>query len=89
MILKKKKYCIPHDIYSYSYVITVTVYQMCPSINILKLFQEKERKKKYINRLSQKKKSSCKVFCKMKYQFCKATKLDDLQKVEPLAKIFS
>ena len=43
------------------------------SLNIFKLFRQKEKKK-----LSQKR-SSCKVFCKMKYLFCKATKLDNLQ----------
>ena len=53
------------------------------SFNILKLFRPKNKK-----RLSQKR-SSCKVFYKMKYLFCKATKLDNLQMVEPLATIFA
>ena len=52
------------------------------SLNILKLFRQKEKKK-----LSQK--SLCKGFCKMKYLFCKATKLDNLQMMEPLATIFA
>ena len=56
------------------------------SLNILKLFRQKEKRKK--KRLSQKR-SSCKVFCKMKYLFCKATKLDNLQMMEPLATIFA
>ena len=56
------------------------------SLNILKLFRQKEKRKK--KRFSQKR-SSCKVFCKMKYLFCKATKLDNLQMMEPLATIFA
>ena len=55
------------------------------SLNIFKLFRQKGKKKK---RLSQKR-SSCKFFCKMKYLFCKATKLDNLQMMEPLATIFA
>ena len=58
------------------------------SLNILKLFWHKEKKKTKKKRLSQKR-SSCKVFCKMKYLFCKATKLDNLQIMEPLATIFA
>ena len=42
------------------------------NLNVLKFFQQKKKK-----RLSQKR-SLCKVFCKMKYLFCKATKLDNL-----------
>ena len=41
-------------------------------LNILKLFWQKKKKG-----LSQKR-SSFKVFCKMKFMFCKATKLDNL-----------
>ena len=52
------------------------------SFNLLKLFRQKGKKK-----LSQK--SSCKVFCKMKYLFYKATKLNNLQMVEPLATRFA
>ena len=52
------------------------------SLNILKLFRQKEKKK-----LSQK--SLCKVFCKMKYLFCKATKLDNLQMMKPFTTIFA
>ena len=52
------------------------------SFNLLKLFRQKEKK------LSQKR-SSCKVFCKMKYLFYKTTKFDNLQMVEPLATIFA
>ena len=52
------------------------------SLNILKLFRQKEKKM-----LSQK--SLCKVFCKMKYLFCKATKLDNLQMMEPFATTFA
>ena len=54
------------------------------SLNILKLFRPKKKKK----RLSRKR-SSCKVFCKMKYLFYKATKLNNLQMVEPLATRFA
>ena len=53
------------------------------SLNILKLFWQKEKKK-----LSQKR-SSCKVFCKMKYLFFKATKINNLQMMEPFATIFA
>ena len=56
------------------------------SLNILKLFRQKEKEKE--KRLSQKR-SSCKVFCKMKYLFCKATEFDNLQMMEPLATIFA
>ena len=56
------------------------------SFNILKLFRQKKKKKKL--RLSQKR-SSCKVFCKMKYLFCKTTKFDNLQMMEPLMTIFA
>ena len=52
------------------------------SLNILKLFRQKKTK------LSQKR-SSCKVFCKMKYLFCKVTKLDNLKTMEPFATIFT
>ena len=58
------------------------------SLNILKLFWHKEKKKTKKKRLSQKR-SSCKVFCKMKYLFYKATKLNNLQMVEPLATRFA
>ena len=58
------------------------------SLNILKLFWQKEKKKKRKKRLSQKR-SSCKVFCKIIYPFCKATKLDNLQMMEPLVTIFA
>ena len=53
------------------------------SLNILKLFRQKRKEK-----MSQKM-SLCKVFCKMKYMFCKATKLDNLLMMEPLAIIFA
>ena len=57
------------------------------SFNILNLFRKKVKKKKK-KKLSQKR-SSCKVFCKMKYLLCKVTKLDNLQMVKPLATIFA
>ena len=57
------------------------------SLNILKLFQQKKIKKK---------KKGCHkrgvlviFFCKMKYLFCKTTKLDNLQMMESLAAIFA
>ena len=41
------------------------------SFNIFKLFRQKEKKNCH--------KRGVQVFCKMKYLFCKATKLDNLQ----------
>ena len=54
------------------------------SLNILKLFQQKKKKEG-----CHKRGVLVNFFCKMKYLFCKTTKLDNLQMMESLAAIFA
>ena len=54
------------------------------SLNILKFFQQKKKKKG-----CHKRGVLVIFFCKMKYLFCKTTKLDNLQMMESLAAIFA